>query len=172
MPISGIKQPDILPIDESLRLRKFDGIADGVFEWYQDLETVYLVDGVRKAYSHETLNAMYTYLNQQGELYYIEVLENDHYKPIGDVTFWKEDMPIVIGEKAYRGKGIGRKVVKALMGRGKALGYETLYVNEIYDFNEGSRRCFEHAGFQVCGRTEKGVRMYIDLCQKEGRNFY
>ncbi len=31
------------------------------------------------------------------------------YIPIGDVTFSQEDMPIVIGDKAYRGKGIGEK---------------------------------------------------------------
>lgn len=38
MLIPGIKQPDILPIDGTLRLRKFDGRFDFAFTWYQDME--------------------------------------------------------------------------------------------------------------------------------------
>ena len=109
MAIEGIVQPEILIINDTLRLRKFDGIYDFAFEWYQDEETVYLVDGVRKKYSQETLKCMYEYLDKQGELYFIEVLEGDTFKPIGDVTFWQMDMPIVIGDKAYRGKGSFRR---------------------------------------------------------------
>ena len=86
---------------------------------------------------------MYEYLNKQGELYFIEVLEKGAYRPIGDVCFWKDDMPIVIGEKTYRGKGIARKVIAALIERGKALGYDSLRVNEIYDFNIASRKCLD-----------------------------
>lgn len=55
MAIDGIKQPEIIQINRELRLRKFDGIYDFAFDWYQDEETVYLVDGVRKKYSQETL---------------------------------------------------------------------------------------------------------------------
>ena len=32
----------------------------------------------------------------------------------------QDDMPIVIGEPHYRGKGIGRKVLSALVRRGRA----------------------------------------------------
>lgn len=163
MPIPSIEQPKVLQIDETLRLRAFDGIPDCALEWYQDPETVWLVDGNRKPYSIELLNAMYSYLHDHGELYFIEVRENDLWRPIGDVTFWQEDMPIVIGVPAYRGKGIGGRVVAALIARGKQLGYEKLYVNEIYDHNAGSRRCFEKAGFRVCEKTEKGSRYILDL---------
>ena len=41
MAIVGIVQPEILIINDTLRLRKFDGIYDFAFEWYQDEETVY-----------------------------------------------------------------------------------------------------------------------------------
>ena len=92
MAIEGIVQPEILKINDTLRLRKFDGIYDFAFDWYQDEETVYLVDGVRKKYSQETLKCMYEYLDKQGELYFIEILENDVFKQIGDVTFWQNDM--------------------------------------------------------------------------------
>ncbi|MBR2046714.1 MAG: GNAT family N-acetyltransferase [Agathobacter sp.] len=163
MAIEGIEQPEIIQINRELRLRKFDGIYDFAFDWYQDEETVYLVDGVRKKYSQETLKCMYEYLDKQGELYFIEVLENDVFKPIGDVTFWKKDMPIVIGDKAYRGKGIAKNVIGALIQRGRVLGYTELYVNEIYDFNIASRKCFENMGFVVCEKTDKGNKYVLKI---------
>ena len=163
MAIDGIEQPVILQVAEGLRLRKYDGIYDFAFEWYQDEDTVYLVDGVRKPYSEETLQCMYEYLNKQGELYFIEVVENAVYKPIGDVCFWKDDMPIVIGEKNYRGKGIATKVISALIERGRILGFDSLRVNEIYEFNTASRRCFEKLGFEVYEKTEKGNSFLLKL---------
>lgn len=163
MAIEGIVQPEILIINDTLRLRKFDGIYDFAFEWYQDEETVYLVDGVRKKYSQETLKCMYEYLDKQGELYFIEVLDGDTFKPIGDVTFWQMDMPIVIGDKAYRGKGIAKQVIGALIQRGKLLGYTELYVNEIYEFNIASRKCFESMGFEACDMTEKGNKFVLEI---------
>ena len=161
MAIEGIVQPETLRINGTLRLRKFDGIYDFAFDWYQDEETVYLVDGVRKKYSQETLKCMYEYLDKQGELYFIEVLECDEFKPIGDVTFWQYDMPIVIGDKTYRGKGIAKQVIGALIQRGKSLGYTKLYVNEIYEFNTASRKCFESMGFEACEKTEKGNKFVL-----------
>ena len=163
MAIQGIEQPEIIQIDNTLRLRKYDGIHDFALEWYQDEETVYLVDGKRDPYTMERLGGMYRYLNNAGELYFIEALENGTYKPIGDVTFWQEDMPIVIGDPAYRGKGIGRKVISALIERGKSLGYDHLVVGEIYDWNVGSRKCFEGVGFVPCEKSEKGSSYKLTL---------
>lgn len=154
---------DVLQIEDGLRLRRFDGNYDFAFEWYQDPETVLLVDGKAEPYSHEKLTDMYTYLNGKGELYFIEVIENGRWKPIGDVTFWQEDMPIVIGEREYRGKGIGKKVISALVGRGRAMGYDRLYVGEIYDFNIGSQKCFESAGFCAYEKTDRGSRYLLCL---------
>ena len=153
--MQGIEQPEIIQIDNTLRLRKYDGVHDFALEWYQDEETVYLVDGKRDPYTMERLGGMYRYLNNAGELYFIEALENGTYKPIGDVTFWQEDMPIVIGDRNYRGRKIGRRVVSALVKRGVALGYDHLEVGEIYDWNEGSRRCFESVGFKPMKRQTR-----------------
>ena len=47
MPIPGISQPEILPVTEALRLRKFDGIYDFALSWYQDPELVWTLDGER-----------------------------------------------------------------------------------------------------------------------------
>lgn len=163
MPIEGIAQPDIIDVGEGLRLRKFDGKYDFAFDWYQDIETVYLVDGVKKPYSHEKLRAMYEYLNTHGELYFIEVAVNGEFRPIGDAAFWREDMPIVIGNKSFRGKKIGQKVISALIKRGRELGFSELYVREIYDYNAASRSCFEGLGFRAYGKTDKGSRFVLKL---------
>ena len=163
MPIPNILQPEILPVAEGLRLRKFDDIFDFALEWYQDTDLVWQVDGDRVPYTPELLAKMYRWLNDAGELYFIEVLENGTYKPIGDVTFWQEDMPIVIGEARYRGKGIGKAVISALIQRGRDLGFDTLHVEEIYDWNTASRTCFQSMGFQECGKTKKGNRFVLYL---------
>ena len=161
--IQGIEQPEIIQIDNTLRLRKYDGVHDFAEEWYLDEETVYLVDGKRDPYTMERLGGMYRYLYNAGELYFIEVLENGTYKPIGDVTFWQEDMPIVIGDRNYRGKKIGCKVISALVERGKELGYDYLEIGEIYDWNESSSRCFESVGFVANEKTEKGAKYRLAL---------
>lgn len=163
MAIKGIRQPEVIVIDDGLRLRKFDGEFAFAFDWYQDEETVLLVDGVRLPYTMDRLEKMYTYLNRTGELYFIEVLEKGAYVPIGDVTFWQEDMPVVIGVPSYRGQKIGQRVIRALVDRGRELGYDKLYVNEIYDFNASSKRCFESLGFRVLTKTERGARYVLEL---------
>ncbi len=163
MPIPNIPQPDILSVDDTLRLRKFDGEFAFALDWYQDTETVWLVDGVEEPYTMEKLERMYRYLDAHGELYFIEILEQNCWKAIGDVTFWQEDLPIVLGDRAYRGKHIGRRCLSALIQRGRELRFPRLYVNEIYDYNIGSRSCFESLGFCACEKTEKGNRFYLDL---------
>ena len=147
MPVSGIWQPELIQIDDELRLRRYDGAFDRALSWYHDRETVLLVDGKEDPYTPDSIKRMYDYLGRRGEVYWIEYREEDGFAPIGDVTSWQEDMPIVIGERKYRGRGIGRRVVAALCRRAADLGWREIRVAEIYDFNEGSRRCFESVGF-------------------------
>lgn len=124
---------------------------------------MYLMDGERAVYPPERVERMYRYLDANGELYFIEVLENGCYKPIGDVTFWQQDMPIIIGSADHRGQKIGQKVVAALVQRGKELGYPELFVDEIFDYNHASRCCFEANGFVAYKKTEKGSRYRLAL---------
>ena len=63
---------------------------------------------------------MYEYLSTRGELYFIEVKEDGHFKAIGDVTLWEENLPIAIGEEAYWGQGIGKLVIQTLLKRAKS----------------------------------------------------
>lgn len=164
MGILNVIQPDYIKIDENLRLRKFDGKYDFALSWYLDDEILRLVDGEdAHIYDNEKLSRMYNYLNNKGELYFIEIKRDEEYIPIGDVTFWKEDIPIVIGDKNYWRKGIGYKVITALTGRAKSLGYSEIYVGEIYTYNTASRKTFEKAGFKKYKDTEKGSSYVLKL---------
>lgn len=156
MPIAGIEQPELIEIDAELRLRRFGGSLDFALGWYQDGDTLYLVDGKREPYTMERLEGMYRYLDARGELYFIELLRDGEFVPIGDVTFSHEDIPIVIGDPTLRGRGIGRRVVLALCSRARRLGWSELRVGEIYDWNAASRRCFEAAGFEPYKKTARG----------------
>lgn len=163
MAIEGVLQPELIEIAEDLRLRRYDGVYEFSWDWYQDPELVYLVDGVREPYTREQLGKMYDYLDRHGELYFIEVRERGEFRPIGDVTFWADDMPIVIGASEYRGRGIGRRVIAALIERGRSLGYSELKVEVIYPYNEASRRCFESLGFEAYRTDEEGSSYRLRL---------
>ena len=163
MPIIGIKQPDIISITKELRLRKYDGIFDFALSWYQDEEMLMLVNNSPDKYDNAQLERMYTYLDGQGEAYFIEVLRGQDFVPIGDVTFSNKDMPIVIGERNYRGKGIGKQVIKTLINRAKEIGYLEVQVEEIYTFNYSSQRLFESCGFEKYEFTNNGFRYKLVL---------
>ncbi len=163
MPIENIPQPAYLPVGAVLRLRKYDGVHDFALSWYLDPETVWLVDGDRVIYTPELLNKMYACQDAHGELYFIETLENGGWRPIGDVCLSLDDFAIVIGERACRGKGMGRAVVSALTDRARALGWRRVRVGDIYDFNAGSRRLFTSLGFREEEKTAKGHSYILPL---------
>lgn len=163
MAIPGIEQPQKLVIDPTLRLRKVTQDCAFALAWYQDPETLLLVDGDDTPYTMERLLRMYRYLSDRGEAWFIEVKTDAGFEPIGDVTFWQEDLPIVIGPKQWRGRGIGGRVLRALIARGKELGFPCLKVREIYDYNTGSRRLFESVGFRQCRKTAKGASYSLTL---------
>ena len=71
MPIKGIEQPQLIDVAPGLRLRRFDGEYAFALAWYQDGETLYLVDGKREPYTMERLEGMYRWLDERGELYFI-----------------------------------------------------------------------------------------------------
>lgn len=164
MPIKNITQIEIINIDKTLRLRKFDYKYDFALRWYQDEGLVHLVDGpYSEVYILEKLKRMYEYLNRKGELYFIEIRENEDFVPIGDVTLWEDDMPIVIGDKKYQRRGIGKKVIAALIERGREIGFHKMKVREIYSYNIASQKLFKSMGFVEDGQTTLGNSYCLNL---------
>ncbi|HFI0042999.1 TPA: GNAT family N-acetyltransferase [Streptococcus suis] len=156
MAITGIEQAEILEIDKQVRLRRYDVQHDFAFEWHQDLELVWLVDGNKEPYTLDRLNRMYGYLATNGECYFIEIFEDEQFIPIGDVTLFADDFAIAIGDKQYWNKGIGTKVLQRMVERAREVGLEEILVEEIYDWNTGSRKLFEKCGFEAVEKKKKG----------------
>ncbi|EQB86291.1 L-amino acid N-acyltransferase YncA [Clostridium punense] len=157
MGIKEITQPDIIDIDKELRLRTPNKNQwEVALPWYENPKVLYYSEGVTdKVYDMEKIKGMYTYLGRVGELYFIEILESGVWKPIGDVTLSEENMPIAIGEEAYWGKGIGKKVIGSLIERARKIGLKKLQVPSIYLYNSRSESLFTSLGFIQINENEK-----------------
>ena len=154
MPINSINQPEILFVDEELRLVKCEGNYEFALPWYQDETLVKMVDNKSEVYSMEQLKRMYSYLENVGELYFIEYHFNGAWIPVGDVTLGRNgDLPIVIAPE-FQKIGIGRRVIQKLITRAKLLELEQAEVR-IYKFNIASQNLFASLGFVRAGETEK-----------------
>ena len=156
----------VLDIDADLRLVRLDAPPAEALSWYQDPETLWMVDGKREPYTPERLARMYDWLSEHGELWYIEVRDEgaeSGWRTVGDVTLCPSDLPIVIGEKDLRTHHVGRRVIGALCERARGLGWREVLVGEIYDWNVASQRCFSAAGFEPYERTERGARWRREL---------
>ncbi len=148
-------QPEILPISDFVRLRKYDGNYRIAVKWYQDPVVYYNSEGITKQEDipdESYVKKMYEYLSNAGECYFIEVLENGKFIPVGDVTVKEENPPIVIGEARYRGIGLGKQVMAAVLKRAIDLGYSKIYGSVVYDYNIASQKLHEALGFRQVGR--------------------
>ena len=72
------------------------------------------------------------------------------------MTLFKDYFAIAIGDRRYWKKGIGTKVLHRMIERARELGFVEILVEEIYDWNLGSRKLFEKCGFEAVEKTKKG----------------
>lgn len=142
--------PDHLPVDDELRLRAYAGEPDVdlAWPWYQDPETVALVDGPDSpTYARDRVAARFTALSAKGELYLVERRTSaGRWETVGDVTLAPDTLPIVVAPQ-WRGQGIGHRVLLRLVDRARALGWTELHVREVYAGNKAAERLFTGIGF-------------------------
>lgn len=157
MPFINIAQPEIIEIEEGLRLKKFDGNLEKMVEGYHDPVVYQNSEGIfeeEKIPDYDYISGMCRYLDSVGELYFIQVLENGEYVSVGDVTVKSENPPIAIWQGKYRGIGIGSKAMKAVIDRLSILGYEKITGTSIFKWNIASQKMHEKLGFCRVGETE------------------
>lgn len=171
MPLSHIEQPEIIEIEQGLRLKKFDGNIDKMIRGYQDPVVYQNSEGIfeqDKIPDFEYIKGMCEYLENAGELYFIQVLENGKYVSIGDVTIKSENPPIAIWQEKYRGVGIGSKVMKSVINRLSFLGHKRITGTSIFKWNTASQRMHERLGFCRVGETDNEyIYEYVMI---EGQN--
>jgi len=163
MALENHVQPEILEISPTLRLRKYDGNFALFLPGYRDPVVYQNSEGIfdeSRIPDLEYMERMCKYLSKEGELYYIEVLEDGAFVPVGDVTVKPENPPIAIWRGAYRGKGIGSLVMQAVIARLEELGYEKITGSTIYRWNTASLRLHEKLGFSKI--SEEGDEMIYE----------
>lgn len=145
----------VIPIDKKLRLitkRKEEWVH--ALPWYRDQEVLFYTDGLTGCvYDKAHIEMMYEYLTKVGELYFIEVCEENKWKTIGDVGISEKNMPITIGDKTYWRKGIGTQVLEVAIRRAEKLGFMATGV-EIHHYNKASQRLYEKKGFIKVGEDK------------------
>lgn len=166
MPLDGIKQPEIITLSDDFRLRKYDGRFEIFLPGYQDPVVYQNSEGIfdeEKKPNLAYLRGMCNFLDSVGELYYIEAREKDGFVPIGDVTVKQENPPIAIWRGEYRGCGVGTLVMRAVIERMRALGYDRIVGSEVYRWNVASQKLHEKLGFRRVGETERDYIYELEL---------
>lgn len=122
--------------------------------WYRDPEVLRFSEGGSAPYDPAAVGRMYRYLlDKQGEVYIVEVLTADGWRPVGDAVLFpdpEDSLHLVVGDPAFRGRGIGRRVVRLLVRRARERGLRTLRVR-VYADNVRMRRVLEGLGFRPAG---------------------
>ena len=150
MPIRNIEQPIVIEVDENIRLLKYNGNYEIALSGYQDPYVYKNSEGIFDDAKKPNINyikGMFEWLNNNGELYYIQIREGQGFILIGDVTVKDVNPPITIWYEKYRGIGIGTKVMKTVIKRLKELGYDKITGTTVYKWNEFSQRMHEKLGF-------------------------
>ena len=154
---NNVKQPEVIVITETLRLRKYDGNYEQFLPGYQDPVVYQNSEGIfddSKKPDLEYVQRMCSYLSGVGEMYYIEVEENGVFVPVGDVTLKPENPPIALWRDCYRGKGIGYAVMQTVITRLKELGCGKITGTTVYKWNIASQKLHEKLGFQRVGEED------------------
>ena len=158
--LKEFEQPEVIDISDSLRLRKYDGHYALFLPGYQNPVVYQNSEGIfdeSRIPNLDYVKGMCTYLAKVGELYYIEVKENDIFILIGDVTVKAENPPIAIWADACRGKGIGKLVMQAVIDRLKELGFTKITGSTVYQWNTASQKLHEGLGFRRVSEDEKEI---------------
>ena len=166
MPFENITQPEIIPVTDTVRLRKYDGDYAKALEGYQDPYVYQNSEGIfddAKKPDMDYVQGMFAYLDNAGELYFIEVLENGAYVCIGDVTVKDQNPPIAIWNAKYRGIGIGSAVMRQVIRRLRELGYQKITGSSVYKWNDVSLKMHEHLGFHIVSEDEDSYYLDLDL---------
>jgi len=166
MAIANITQPDFIPINDWLRLRKYDGNYFSFLPGYQDPVVYQNSEGIFQEERIPDLNyveRMCGYLSKVGELYYIEAIEGGQFVPIGDVTVKADNPPIAIWRDEYRGKSIGTLVMQTVIHRLHTLGFDKITGSTVYKWNIPSQKMHEGLGFRQVSEEDDEIIYDLDL---------
>lgn len=132
-----------ITIDSEIKLIKYYPNYETALPWYQDLQLCKQVDNRDSVYNLDLLKSMYQYLDQKGDLFYIQYQNT----LCGDVCLQDNGEINIVVAKPFQNKHIGRRVIQEIIKLAKEKGLQELYA-VIYSFNTQSQKMFESVGFQ------------------------
>lgn len=162
-----LKEHKFALTDDSLILRPMtEADWDILLEWNSDPDVLYYAEGEDvESRSLEEIQGMYRHVSQTAFCFVIE-LNN---QPIGEC--WLQQMnlerilqrypgqdcrriDLMIGEKPLWGRGYGTRVIRLLTQFAfEQQGADAVFGCDIADYNPGSQRAFQKAGFQQDSRV-------------------
>lgn len=141
-------------VSEEIKLIPYYPNYEITLEWYQDLDLCKQVDNRDSVYDLSLLMKMYNYLNENGDLFYIEYKN----ELCGDVCLKTDGEVCIVIAKQYQNQHIGRKVIKDIIQLAKEKNFKKLYA-KIYSFNSQSQRMFEKVGFKHIDEEQYGLEL-------------
>ena len=130
-------------VDQEIKLVKYYPNYSTALAWYQDPELCKQVDNRDSVYDLDLLKAMYKYLDQKGDLFYIKYKN----RLCGDVCLQPDGEINIVVAKPFQNKHIGRRVINEIMKLAKEKGIPSLHA-VIYSFNTQSQKMFQSVGFR------------------------
>ena len=136
-----------------IRLEKFTKeMYPDLISWIGNAEELMLFAGPKLTFplTNEQLNES---LNEKGRFAFQVVNENDNL-PIGHCEIYLTNNTaalgrILIGEKSFRGKGLGKIIVKKLLKYiEENIDRKKVELN-VFDFNIAAVKCYEKVGFKI-----------------------
>ena len=130
-------------VSEEISLVPYFDNFEYTLNWYKDFDVCKQVDNIDFVYDIERLKKMYNYLNENGDLYYIEYKN----KLVGDICLTNDSEITIVICKEYQNKHIGRKCVYEILKIAKEKSFKSVKA-KIYTFNKQSQKMFESVGFK------------------------
>lgn len=144
-------------------------------EWYNDPELKYLItprfsEKLVAAVEPEELIDMHK-KNKDKSIYVIY----DGQKPIGNYsiiskfgglmnkagkTAW---ISIIIGDKSYHGKGVGKLTMQLMEEESRSLGFRYIELG-VFEFNKKAKRLYENSGYKEIGRNKEVIYYDGEWC--------
>lgn len=115
--------------------------------WYSEPEVLELSESGADPYDPSRVRRMFESMSKKGELYVIEALEEPGWRAVGDASLLIDAIPIVIGDPAFRSRGLGTRVLELLVDRARELGWSSIRVSGVLTYNERALRMYRRAGF-------------------------
>ena len=147
-----------------INLRKIKPSDKNYFtRWWRDKELLKLTSGILKMISDKEIDKYFQAMLNSKDAYNFIIIADG--KIIGHISLAKRkkdwhETQIVIGDKNYRGKGLGQKAIKLLIRKAEKNGISKIYL-EVRPTNFRAIRAYEQCGFQKVKTVKYPKNKYL-----------